>query len=79
MTSNHGILSSYFNLSNNHNIVVDNGNLIPVHGCGRTTFFPPNPPLNLNDVLHAPKLIKNLVYVRKFTSDNMVPVEFDPF
>ena len=25
------------------------------------------------------KLLKNLIYVRKFTRDNMVSVEFDPF
>jgi len=29
-------------------------------------------------VLHAPKLIKNLISVRQFTKDNSVSVEFDP-
>ena len=33
----------------------------------------------LKNVLHAPKLIKNLVLVRNFTNDNQVFVEFDPF
>ena len=39
----------------------------------------PHPPLVLDHVLHAPKLIKNLIYVRKFTTYNHVSVEFDPF
>lgn len=30
-------------------------------------------------MLHAPHLIKNLVYVRQFTIDNNVSVEFDAF
>ena len=29
-------------------------------------------------MLHAPKLIKNLISVRQFTKDNSVSVEFDP-
>jgi hypothetical protein len=29
--------------------------------------------------MHAPNLIKNLVSVRKFTTDNQVSIEFDPF
>jgi len=37
------------------------------------------PPLQLNNVLHVPHLVKNLVLVRKFTTDRYVSVEFDPF
>ena len=36
------------------------------------------PPFHLNNILHAPKLIKNLIFVRKFTTDNSVSVAFDP-
>ena len=36
-------------------------------------------PLSPTNVLHAPKIIKNLISVRKFTIDNSVIVEFDPF
>jgi len=79
MTTDKGTLSSYFYSSKNHNIVVGNGHLIPICGHGSTTLSPPNPSLHLNNVLHAPKLIKNLVSVRKFTSDNFVSIEFDPF
>ena len=48
-------------------------------GYGQTNLPSSHPPLALKNVLHAPKLIKNLVSVRKFTTDNFVTVEFDPF
>ena len=62
MTADAGILSSYFNSSTkNHNIVVGNGHLIPVVDHGSTNLAPPHPPFVLQNVLHAPKLIKNLI------------------
>ena len=81
MTSSSGSLSSYFNLSNhsNNNIIVGNGHRIPILGYGHTNVSSPCHSLSLNNVLHAPKLIKNLIFVRKFTKDNSVSVEFDPF
>jgi hypothetical protein len=79
MTSSSCNLSSYFKLSKNHNIVVGNGHSVPIHGLGNTQLETPHPPLTLNNVLHAPNLIKNLVSVRKFTTDNKVSIEFDPF
>ncbi|XP_074266456.1 uncharacterized protein LOC141589729 [Silene latifolia] len=39
----------------------------------------PHQPLILKNVLFVPKLVKILVSVRKFTIDNKVSVEFDPF
>jgi len=74
MTGNGGNLTSYFNMSNN--IPVGNGHHIPVVGSGHASL--PNS-LTLNNVLHAPKLIKNLVSVRKFTIDNDISIEFDLF
>lgn len=80
MTADPGTLSPYFNSSNpNHNIVVGSGHLIPIVGHGSTILPPPYPPFSLTNVLHAPKLIKNLISVRKFTTDNMVSIAFDPF
>jgi len=79
MTSGPGNLTTYFNLSTNRGITVGNGQSIPIHGYGHTTLASPHPPLSLNNVLHAPHLIKNLVSVRKFTTDNSVSIEFDPF
>lgn len=79
MTSTSGNLTSYFNKSNHRGITVGNGQSIPIRGYGQTNLPSPHPPLALKNVLHAPKLIKNLVSVRKFTTDNSVTIEFDPF
>lgn len=80
MTASQGTLSSYFNMSNlNRNIIVGSGQGIPIYGYGQSSLPPPHPPLPLNNVLHAPKLIKNLISVRRFTTDNNVSLEFDPF
>ena len=70
ITSTSGNLTSYFNMSNNRGITVGNGQSIPVLGYGQTNLPFPHPPLALKNILHAPKLIKNLVSVRKFTTDN---------
>lgn len=66
-------------MSSNNNIIVGSGDRIPIHGHGHASFSPPHLPLTLKNVLHAPKLIKNLIYVRRFTVDNNVSIEFDPF
>ena len=79
MTSSQGNILSYFNLSKPDGIIVRNGHSIPICGYGDANLPSPHPPLALKKVLHAPKLIKNLVSVRKFTTDNNVTVEFDPF
>ncbi|XP_074293032.1 uncharacterized protein LOC141619924 [Silene latifolia] len=79
MNSNNGNLVSYSPLSGNRGTVVGNGNTIPIRGVGNTTFPFPAKNIHLNNVLHVPHLIKNLISVRKFTVDNFVSVEFDPF
>jgi len=56
-------------------IVVGNGATLPVVGTGYSTL--PGP-FRLNNVLLAPDIIKNLLSVRQFTTDNFVSVEFDP-
>lgn len=78
VTSAEGNLSSYSNLSKSHGIIVGNGHSIPIRGFGSANLPPPHPSLVLKNVLHAPNLIKNLVSVRKFTTDNQVSVKFDP-
>lgn len=79
MTSSQGNLSSYFKSSKNNKIIVGNGHYVPIYGLGSTHLDNPHPPLVLNNVLHAPNLIKNLVLVDKFTTYNNVSIEFDPF
>lgn len=70
---------SYFNLSNTHRFTVGNNNLIHIQGCGHTILPNSFPPLSLNNVIHALYLIKNLISKRKFTVDNNIFVELDPF
>ncbi|KAJ9551061.1 hypothetical protein OSB04_015106 [Centaurea solstitialis] len=78
MTANGGNLTSYSHMSKNQNITVGSGHYIPINGYGNASLPNLYPPLTLKNVLHAPKLIKNLVSVRKFTIDNDVSIEFDP-
>jgi histone deacetylase 1/2 len=61
-----------------NNITVGSGQNIPIVGCGHASLPNSSHPLKLPNVLHAPKLIKNLIFVRKFTIDNL-SVEFDSF
>ena len=56
-------------------IVVGDGSLLPVTATGTTHL---SGALSLNNVLVSPKLIKNLISVRQFTTDNNCSVEFDP-
>lgn len=60
----------------NNSVVVGNGCNVPIKGYGHTSLHKNT--LHLNNVLHVPKLVKNLISVRKFTSDNSVSIEFDP-
>ncbi|XP_021986874.1 uncharacterized protein LOC110883421 [Helianthus annuus] len=73
MTSN-SKLSSSFNNSIIRNIIVGNGQTFPVHGQGDLTLPPPLPPFKLNQVLYTPSLIKNLLPVRRFTTDNQLSI-----
>ena len=62
-----------------HAIIIANGHMIPVHGHGHLPLSSSPKSLTLNNILHAPCLIKNLISVRKFTHDNMNSIEFHPF
>ncbi|KAI3684681.1 hypothetical protein L6452_33906 [Arctium lappa] len=79
LTRNFGMIPKLFNLSTPNFILVGDGNRILIKGYGNATIPPPHPPLRLKHVLHAPHIIKNLISVRKFTRDNHVSVEFNPF
>jgi hypothetical protein len=62
-------------------VIVGNGSSLPIAATGHARFplSPSSRPLYLRNVLVAPNIVKNLVPVRKFTTDNCVSVEFDPF
>ena len=60
-------------------ITLGDGSSIPIHYVVHTNIFTPIKNLLFCDVLVAPTLIKNVIFVCKFTSDNHVSIEFDPF
>ena len=79
MTTSPGKLLSYFHSSFPRQIIVRNGHGIPIKGSGHTIIRNSHRPLLLKNVLHAPNLIKNLIYVRRLSIDNNVSLDFDPF
>jgi hypothetical protein len=81
MTAHSGILSSprLPSLSSPSSIIVGNGSLLPITSTGSYSFTTPQCSLVLNDVLVSPSIIKNLIFVRRFTIDNNCSIEFDPF
>ncbi|GKE44280.1 hypothetical protein Tco_1471564, partial [Tanacetum coccineum] len=64
---------------NFHSIIVGNGSSIPVTHSGHVQIPNPYRPLHLRNVLVTPNIIKNLVSVRKFTTDNKCSIDFDPY
>ena len=81
MTAHSSILSSPQppSLSGPSSIIVGNGALLPVTSIGSFSFNAPRRHLVLNNVLVSPSIIKNLISVRRFTTDNNCSIEFDPF
>ncbi|GJV20114.1 ribonuclease H-like domain-containing protein [Tanacetum coccineum] len=60
-------------------VIVGNGSFIPVTHSGHVQIPNPYRPLHLRNVLVTPNIIKNLVSVRKFTTDNKCSIDFDPY
>jgi hypothetical protein len=64
------------NLVVHSSIIVGNRSIVPVTSVGDTIL----PGLfYLNNVLVTPDIIKNLLSVRRFITDNWCSIEFDPF
>lgn len=59
------------------NIIVGNGEHLEVKHTGSTTLPNQFQTLNLRNVLHAPKVTKNLISVSKLNNDNDVLIQFD--
>ncbi|XP_026451054.1 uncharacterized protein LOC113351251 [Papaver somniferum] len=78
LTADSATLHNVFNSSNVRSILVGNGNSILVTASGTKLITLPSRTLQLKKSLVVPDIIKNLIYVRKFTTDNRVSVEFDP-
>jgi hypothetical protein len=76
-TPSAGTLSHSHPLRSPHpsSIVIGNGSTLPVTSVGVSVL--PRP-FYLNDVLVAPHITHNLLFVRRFTTDNSCSIEFDP-
>jgi hypothetical protein len=81
MVNNAGIISSSQPplSSSPSSIIIGNGAILPVTSIGSHSFFTPRHPLILSNVLFSPSIIKNLISVCRFTTDNKCSIEFDPF
>ncbi|GJV93967.1 ribonuclease H-like domain-containing protein [Tanacetum coccineum] len=64
---------------NFHSVIVENGSSIPITHSGHVQIPNPYYPIHLRNVLVTPNIIKNLVSVRKFTTDNKCFIDFDPY
>ncbi|GJW95126.1 hypothetical protein Tco_0174798, partial [Tanacetum coccineum] len=61
------------------NVIVGNRSSIPVTHSGHVQIPNLYRPLHLRNVLVTPNIIKNLVSVRKFTTNNKCSIDFDPY
>jgi hypothetical protein len=76
MSSNMNFLSASFP-SPYSSFTIGDGSTIPVTCTGQSTI--PNSNFLLRNILVVPSLIKNLISVHRFTTDNQVILAFDPF
>jgi hypothetical protein len=80
MTGNHSNLSHILPSPSSYlHVIIRNGHALPITCVGRTTLPTPTHLFQLKNVLVTPSIIKNLLFVCQFTTDNYVFVEFDPF
>jgi len=77
-SSNDGILLSRLPHSSSY-ITVGNGSSIPICSRGTSTLSIADHIFQLNNVLVAPHLVRNLLSVRQLTRDNNCSIEFDAF
>jgi hypothetical protein len=76
MHSSDGILLSRL-LAAHSSITVGNGAHIPVTSRGSSILKIDMSNFTLNNILVAPSLVHNLLFVRQFTRDNSCSIEFD--
>jgi hypothetical protein len=81
MVNNAGIISSSHPplSSNPSSIIIGNEATLPVTSIGSHSFSTSQRPLILSNVLVSPGIIKNLIFIHRFTTDNNYSIEFDPF
>ena len=76
MSSSDGIL--LFRLPHSDSFITfANGSNIPISCHGTSTLLAADTTFDLNNVLIAPSLVRNLLPVHQFTRDNSCSIEFD--
>jgi hypothetical protein len=72
--------SLYSELAHRH-VTVGDGSSIPISSSSHASLpsFLSDHPLHLRDVLVTPRIIRNLIYVHQFTTDNNCSIHFDHF
>lgn len=71
-----------FYVNNKHHIesvFISNGHSIPVTHIGYSIVYSPHHPLHLHNILVTNNIIKRQIFVRRFTTNNLVSIEFDPY
>ncbi|GJU68433.1 ribonuclease H-like domain-containing protein [Tanacetum coccineum] len=79
LANNTGVLTSFSDQSIYKSVFVGSGQPIPVTNTSHSLLHTPHKPLHLYHILVTPNIIKNLIYVRKFTRDNDMSVEFHAY
>jgi hypothetical protein len=81
MTADAGKLSTISSPTSStpSSIIVGNGALLPITAIGSHTFSFPRRNIVLNNVLVSPHIIKNLISIRRFTTNNNCSIEIDSF
>ncbi|GKA21055.1 ribonuclease H-like domain-containing protein [Tanacetum coccineum] len=79
LSSYTGNLQTSFLNRNFHSVIVGNESSIPVTHSGHVQIPNLYRHLHLRNVLVTLNIIKNLVSVRKFTTDNKCSIDFDPY
>lgn len=79
ITAQPGTLNSVFNMSITPSVLVGDGSRAPVTQMGNAVLSSSPKKLFLKNVLVCPSIIKNLISVRQFVSENSCSIEFDPF
>jgi hypothetical protein len=76
-----GILDSLSSHPVYRYVTVGDGFSVPVSSSGQASLpsVLSNHPLHLCNILVTPRIIKNLISIRQFTTDNNCSVDFDPF
>ena len=79
MASDHGNFDSLTPSTSHQSVTVGNGATIPITHIGSFSLTSTSIPLHLHNILIVPQIIKNLISVHQFTTDNSCSVEFDPY